>query len=106
LPEEACRREIREEVSLDVEVGERVARVKHAYTHLKVEIDVFECRYAGGRVHLHGPTDHRWILLEETARYAFPRANHKFLKTLRDRAPAPARRGTGRASSGRRRDGV
>ena len=82
-PEEACRREIREEVSLDVEVGERVARVKHAYTHLRVELEVFECRYAGGEVRLNGPTDHRWILLEETGRYAFPKANHKFIKLLR-----------------------
>ena len=85
-PEEACRREIREEVNLEVEVGERVARVKHAYTHLRVEIEVFECRYAGGEVRLNGPTDHRWILLEETTRYAFPKANHKFIKLLRQEA--------------------
>ncbi|MDH4037764.1 MAG: A/G-specific adenine glycosylase [Candidatus Krumholzibacteria bacterium] len=104
--EQACRREIREEVNLDVEVGERVARVKHAYTHLKVEIDVFECRYAGGRVRLDGPTDHRWILLEETAHYAFPRANHKFIKTLRERALGPERRGGRRAAPRRRRDGI
>ncbi len=82
--EDACRREIREEVNLDVEVGERVARVKHAYTHLRVEIEVFRCRYTGGRVRLNGPTDHRWILLEETGRYAFPKANHKFLSLLRE----------------------
>ncbi len=104
--EEACRREIREEVNLDVEVGERVARVKHAYTHLKVEIDVFECRHAGGRVRLDGPTDHRWILLEETAHYAFPKANHKFIKTLRERAVGRERRGARRAAPHRRRDGI
>ena len=100
-PAEACRREIREEVNLDVEVGERIARVKHAYTHLKVEIDVYSCRYTGGEVRLDGPTDHRWILLEETTQYAFPKANHKFLKLLQNRPgeragatsrPAPERR--------------
>jgi A/G-specific adenine glycosylase len=100
--EEACRREIREEVNLDVEVGERVARVKHAYTHLRVEIDVFECRYAGGKVRLAGPTDHRWILLEEAAHYAFPRANHKFLKTLRERSAAAGGRGRKPAHTRRR----
>ncbi|HEU4363866.1 MAG TPA: A/G-specific adenine glycosylase [Candidatus Krumholzibacteria bacterium] len=100
-PEEACRREIREEVNLEVEVDERVARVTHSYTHLRVEIDVFACRYAGGEVRLDGPTDHRWILLEETANYAFPKANHKFLKALRDRTmPAPGRPA---APAGRRR---
>jgi A/G-specific adenine glycosylase len=96
-PEDACRREIREEVSLDVEVGERIATVRHAYTHLRVEIDVFACRYTGGEVVLDGPTDHRWILLEETERYAFPKANHKFLKILRERGPGPAPETPGRA---------
>ncbi|HEX5133484.1 MAG TPA: A/G-specific adenine glycosylase [Candidatus Krumholzibacteria bacterium] len=84
-PEDACRREIREEVNLVVEVGERVASVRHAYTHLRVQIDVFACRYAGGEVTLDGPTDYRWILLEETSEYAFPKANHKFLTALRER---------------------
>jgi A/G-specific adenine glycosylase len=90
-PEDACRREVREEVNLEVEVGERVARVRHAYTHLRVEIDVFRCRYLSGEVRLNGPTDHRWILLEETADYAFPKANHKFLDALRATPPPPAR---------------
>jgi A/G-specific adenine glycosylase len=89
-PEDACRREIKEEVDLEVDVRERVAQVTHAYTHLKVKIDVFECHYTGGAVQLDGPTDFRWILLEETAQYAFPRANHKFLKTLRERAGGDA----------------
>jgi A/G-specific adenine glycosylase len=83
--EDACRREIREEVNLDVVVGERVARVKHAYTHLHVEIDVFACTVRGGNVVLDGPTDYRWITLEETGRFAFPKANHKFLNILREK---------------------
>jgi len=82
-PESACRREIREETGLEVDVVERVTRVRHAYTHLKVEIDVFRCAHKTGRVRLRGPVDHRWILLEETAQYAFPRANHKFLPVLK-----------------------
>jgi A/G-specific adenine glycosylase len=83
-PSAACRREIREEVGLRVEVGERIARVSHAYTHLTVDIDVFHCRYRGGSVVLEGSTDHRWITVEETARYAFPKANHKFMPAIRD----------------------
>lgn len=84
----ACRREIREETGLDVRVVERVTTVKHAYTHLKVEIDVFRCVPRGGRVRLRGPVDHRWILLEETGAYAFPKANHKFLSVLKAKPSA------------------
>lgn len=87
---DACRREIREETGLDVDVVERVTRVRHAYTHLKVEIEVFRCVHKQGRVRLQGPVDHRWILLEETGQYAFPKANHKFLSVLKQGRPAPA----------------
>ena len=91
----ACRREIREETGLDVRVVERVTTVRHAYTHLKVEIEVFRCAYRAGRVRLRGPVDHKWILLEETVRYAFPKANHKFLPVLKaaeSSASKPGRR--------------
>ena len=83
-PADACRREIREETGLRVEVGERIARVAHLYTHLAVEIDVFICSYHGGDVVLDGPSDHRWITLEETGEYAFPKANHKFMPAVRE----------------------
>jgi A/G-specific adenine glycosylase len=93
---DACRREILEETGLRVDVDARIARVKHVYSHLEVMIDVFHCRYLGGSVVLDGPTDHRWITLEETANYAFPKANHKFLPTvweaLTTAMPAPVRK--------------
>jgi A/G-specific adenine glycosylase len=98
-PAHACAREIEEETQLRVEVGERIARVKHVYTHLAVEIDVFHCRYLGGSVVLDGPTDHRWITMDEASDYAFPKANHKFMPAIREaltgeqtpRAPLPRR---------------
>jgi len=83
--EAACVREIREEVNLDVEVAGWVGRVRHAYTHFHVELDVFRCRRTAGEVSLSGPVDYRWITLEEVDDYAFPRANHKFIALLRDR---------------------
>ena len=90
--EDACRREIREETGLEVDIVEHVASVQHAYSHLKVKIEVFRCAHRKGRVQLSGPVDHRWILLEETANYAFPKANHKFLPALK-RTPTPRPRG-------------
>jgi A/G-specific adenine glycosylase len=97
---QACRREIREEVGLRVQVDARIARVTHAYTHLTVDIDVFHCRYRGGRVDLSGPVDHRWVTMEETAAYAFPKANHKFMPAIRSMLGASG--GSRRTRSGRR----
>jgi A/G-specific adenine glycosylase len=83
---DACRREIAEEVSLRVEVGALVARVDHAYTHFRVAVEVFDCECGPGDVVLDGPTDHRWILLEEAERYAFPAVNRKIFAELRRRS--------------------
>jgi A/G-specific adenine glycosylase len=87
-PEAACAREIKEEVNLDVIVAEPLAQVRHAYSHLRVRLHVFGCRFAAGRVRLNGPVDHRWIRIAEIDRFAFPKANHKFIPLLKARAAA------------------
>jgi A/G-specific adenine glycosylase len=89
IPARACAREIEEETGLRVEVSEKIAHVKHVYTHLSVEIDVFHCRYLGGSVVLDGPTDFRWVTMEETSAYAFPKANHKFMADIRQALGRP-----------------
>ncbi len=87
-PAAACVREIKEEVNLDVIVAEPLAQVRHAYSHLRVHLHVFGCRFKAGRVRLKGPVDHRWIRIAEIDRFAFPRANHKFIPRLKERAAA------------------
>ena len=82
-PSTACVREIKEEVNLHVEAREHLARVKHAYTHFKIVMDVYRCRYLAGRVRLKGPVDFRWISIDQIDRYPFPKANHKFFPQLR-----------------------
>jgi len=57
---------------------------KHAYTHLKIRLDVFYCRVLpGSRVRLNGPVDFRWIKLKDLDVYAFPKANKKFMHLLK-----------------------
>lgn len=86
-PQAAVVREIKEEVGLDVEVTGFVARVQHAYTHFKVDLEVYRCRPLGAiDVVLDGPTDHRWIVRDQISDYAFPKANHKFIPFLDDEA--------------------
>ena len=81
--QQACLREIKEEVNLIVEIDSFIGRVRHAYTHFKVVLEVFRCRYVSGRVRLNGPVDYRWIRLGEIDAYPFPKANLKFVPLLR-----------------------
>ena len=82
--EAACIREIKEEVNLTVGIDAHLCRVKHAYTHFRILMDVFCCSYASGRVTLKGPVDFRWIELDKLEAYPLPKANHKFLSQLNE----------------------
>ncbi len=81
-PEEACIRHIAEAVNLSVTNLRYLTQVKHAYTHFKIVVDVFQCDYQAGELALNGPIDAKWIPVEEIAQYPFPRANHKFIPLL------------------------
>lgn len=85
-PEAACIREIKEEVNLIVKAELHLTRVKHAYTHFKIVMDVFCCRYLKGTIRLNGPTDYRWVRLGELDKFPFPGANHKFIPLLKRRS--------------------
>ena len=77
-----CRRNVRKKTGLGVEVLDRIARVRHAYSHFKIILDAFACRYVDGDIALNGPVDHRWIRLEELEQYPLPRAVQKMLPEL------------------------
>jgi A/G-specific adenine glycosylase len=79
----ACIREIKEEVNLSVHIDRHLTKVKHAYTHFKIVMEVFCCNYVSGRVYLRGPVAFRWIRLNEYKNYPFPKANHKFIPLLK-----------------------
>ena len=80
--EVACVRNIREVVNLSVRNIEYLTRVRHAFTHFKIVVDVFTCDYQSGEVILDGPRDAKWIAIEALGDYPLPRATHKFLDKL------------------------
>jgi A/G-specific adenine glycosylase len=85
-PAKACAREIKEEVNLEVEIEEPLTQVRHAYSHFRVHLHVFCCRFVSGRVRRKGPAAHRWIRIEDIDRFPLPRANHRFIPLLKQRA--------------------
>jgi A/G-specific adenine glycosylase len=81
-PEQACVREIKEEVNLDISVDTLLTRIKHAYTHFKIKMDIFNCTYVSGDLKLNGPVDYRWVTADELKLYPFPGADRKFMHLI------------------------
>ncbi|MDP1990070.1 MAG: A/G-specific adenine glycosylase [Syntrophales bacterium] len=79
------KREIREELGIDIEVGVHLTSVDHAYTHFRITLHAFECRYRGGPIRLIGIDDYRWIRPRELDGFALPAADHKIIDLLKSR---------------------
>lgn len=82
---ECCKREVEEETGLKVAVGERIAVVKHAYTHFKITLHAFLCAYQGGEAKPKSSQEIRWVEFSELNRFAFPKANKSVIESLRTR---------------------
>jgi|YNPNPStandDraft_1061719.scaffolds.fasta_scaffold17834_3 A/G-specific adenine glycosylase len=54
-------REMREEVGVEVEVGEPFLRLKHAYTHFRITLYVFRCRLLNGEPRCLDCAGVRWV---------------------------------------------
>ena len=81
---EALARELKDEMNIDVDVGEQAIHLQHAYPHYDIEFSVFHCRLRSPdseirhiRVH-----DHRWVTLAEMSQYKFPDADSRTLEKL------------------------
>lgn len=76
------KREIREELGIDVSVKDFFMQVEHQYSHFTVSLHVFHCRYVKGTPRPLGCTEWRWLRPAELTSFAFPRANGKIIERL------------------------
>ena len=82
---EGClQREIREELGLEIAVGDLLTRVKHAYTHFRITLHAFECRPVSGRLQPLGVADFKWVRMGELDRYAFAVTDRKTIQRMKD----------------------
>lgn len=86
LPE-ALRREITEELGVEIEVGRELISLDHAYTHFSITLHAFLCRLRRGRPRALAAQELRWVTREALGTHAFPRANQRVLERLLTDAP-------------------
>ena len=63
-PQEALKREIREELDTLVEVGDLIACVEYDYPEFHLSMDCFWCTVLEGNLHLNEAEDARWLTKE------------------------------------------
>jgi len=80
--ERCLMREIREELGIRVKVVRPLMSIPHAYTHFRITLNVYECRYVSGRPRAIGCAEWRWVRPDELDHYAFPSANRKVITAL------------------------
>jgi A/G-specific adenine glycosylase len=73
--EECLRREVREELDIEICVGKHVISVDHAFSHFSITLHVYAATWLQGTPKPIGCSDWRWIELREIHDYAFPRAD-------------------------------
>jgi len=82
--EDCLRRELREELGIDVEVGERIESITHMYPEKTVRLDFFRCMAPGQEPKALGCPALFWVNREELANYTFPAADARLLEKLRN----------------------
>jgi 8-oxo-dGTP diphosphatase len=81
-PREALRRELKEELDVEVEVGMIFDAVFYSYPEYPILLLVYRCRIEKGSLNPIGCHDLRWVTLEELEKLAMPPADEPIRKHL------------------------
>lgn len=84
---EACiRREILEEIGINIEVGPHLITIEHTYTHFHVTLNVHHCRHLSGEPQPIECDEVRWVTPAELDQFPFPKANLTIIEALQQPA--------------------
>src|SRR6266446_2050060 len=81
--EECLVRELREELGIEVTVGELVEALTHEYPEKTVHLKFFRCKWQQNEARPLGCSAFKWICQRDLAAYDFPAADALLLEKLR-----------------------
>lgn len=81
-PEEGLRRELQEELNIDVKVGKFFTESIHSYPNLKVDILAYTVEYVKGSLKLTSHSQVKWVKISELSEYEFVEADRPIVKKL------------------------
>ena len=78
--ESAVKREIQEELELEITILQKMIPVKHDYGFKQIELFPFLCSLKSGEIKLKEHNDFKWLTLEQMQRLNFSEADRKLLE--------------------------
>lgn len=75
-------RELREELEIEVSVGEELISLEHAYSHKRLRFVVHLCRWLSGEPQPLASQQVRWVKPEQLGEFPFPAANARIIAAL------------------------
>ena len=81
-PEECLMREIKEELDLDIRVGDRMMVVDHQYEKIRVILHCYRCSYLGGEAKKKDCQDFQWVARRDLKSFDFAEADRPVVRYL------------------------
>ena len=81
LPE-ALKRELCEELGIEVEVKRHLVSIDHAFTHFRITLHAFHARHTSGEPQCLGVADWRWVMLSDLDGFAFGKTDRRIIDEL------------------------
>jgi 8-oxo-dGTP diphosphatase len=80
--QQALARELREELDIEVQVGDHFMGLKHAYPDFEVDLQVYACSIISGNLKKLAVNDYRWVTVTELETFEFPPADQPTVERL------------------------
>ena len=81
-PEECLKRELREELGIETEIGKFICSSTYAYPHATIRLLVYQAFHVSGEYTLHDHEEIRWVLTQELLQFHCPEADKPVIEKL------------------------
>jgi len=80
--QQALARELKEELDIEVEVGQHFMGLKHDYPGFQVDFQVYSCSIISGDLRKLAVNDYRWVAVSQLDTFEFPPADQPTVEQL------------------------
>lgn len=84
---DCLRREIIEEIGIEIEIGDLLCTIEHVFTHFYMTLYAYQCRWVRLKPQCLECKDLRWVTVDQLDAFAFAVADQKIIAHLREQGP-------------------